>query len=113
MHEMYAIRSHLPQDPHRNVSVVPNCAFVVLLEVTCGLPPPVKHSDMTTNCERRGCVANYICDFGYEGDPRRSTCTVDGQWTSVSLSCSSMSLQLFFLLKLDITKCIRFRTLSY
>ena len=64
----------------------------VLLEVTCGMPEPVKHAVMTTSCVRRDCVANYRCDVGYVGDTRQSRCMVDGQWTPVSLRCSSMSL---------------------
>ncbi|KAI0231624.1 hypothetical protein LSAT2_018021 [Lamellibrachia satsuma] len=61
---------------------------LVCEEVTCGMPEPVKHAVMTTSYVRRDCVADYRCDVGYVGDTRKSRCTVDGQWTPVSLNCS-------------------------
>ena len=66
-------------------------APMLLSEVRCGMPAPVKDAILTTNCEQRGCVANYRCDVGYVGDSKQSYCMSDGQWTPVSLSCSSMS----------------------
>ncbi|KAK2182995.1 hypothetical protein NP493_328g02002 [Ridgeia piscesae] len=46
------------------------------------MPPPVKNADVTTTCVTRGCVADYRCYVGYEGQTQRSQCTVDGKWTS-------------------------------
>ncbi|KAK2192700.1 hypothetical protein NP493_25g07031 [Ridgeia piscesae] len=57
-------------------------------EVTCGMPPPVKNADVTTTCVTRGCVADYRCYVGYEGQTQRSQCTVDGKWTRVSINCT-------------------------
>ena len=62
-----------------------------LSEVTCGMPAPVKNAIIMTSCVRRGCVANYQCDIGYKGDSRESHCMVDGQWSHVTVNCSSTS----------------------
>ncbi|KAK2149960.1 hypothetical protein NP493_2875g00011, partial [Ridgeia piscesae] len=61
---------------------------LICAEVTCGMPPPVKNADVTTTCVTRGCVAEYRCYVGYEGQTQRSQCTVDGKWSRVSINCT-------------------------
>ncbi|KAI0232225.1 hypothetical protein LSAT2_017431, partial [Lamellibrachia satsuma] len=60
---------------------------LVCQSVTCGVPSPAKHTVVTTNCLRSDCVADYRCDVGYVGEAQQSNCTVDGEWTPVSLNC--------------------------
>ena len=60
-------------------------------EVTCGSPEPMRHVVMTTKCIHHGCVAQYRCDVGYQGNARESRCMFDGTWTLVSVNCSSTS----------------------
>ena len=68
----------------------------LLSEVTCGTPPPVNDAEVTPTCVRRGCVADYRCYVGYEGQTQRSQCSVDGKWTRVSIKCTRMLLETIF-----------------
>lgn len=65
-------------------------AFSILVEVDCGVPPPIPHSVMLwDNVSTVGSQVVYQCKSGYRnvGEGNASVCTASGEWDVASLLC--------------------------
>lgn len=62
----------------------------ILVEVDCGVPPPIPHSVMLwDNVSTVGSQVVYQCESGYHnvGDVNVAVCATSGEWATASLLC--------------------------
>lgn len=67
-----------------------NNAISILVEVDCGVPPPIPHSFLQwDNISTVGSQVVYHCNYGYRnvGEGNVSVCTASGEWKGASLLC--------------------------
>lgn len=67
-----------------------NIAISILVEVDCGVPPPIPHSIMLWDqISTLGSQVVYQCNSGYRrvGEGNVSACTASGDWVGASLLC--------------------------
>lgn len=82
--------SHCCCCPASNVLTHLNIVISILVEVDCGVPPPIPHSVMLwDNISTVGSHVVYQCDSGYHsvGEGNVSVCTASGEWDGASLLC--------------------------
>lgn len=67
-----------------------NNAISILVEVDCGVPPPIPHSVILwDNISTVGSQVVYQCNSGYHnvGEGNVSVCTASGEWDGASTLC--------------------------
>ncbi|XP_038559513.1 sushi domain-containing protein 1 isoform X3 [Micropterus salmoides] len=73
-----------------------NNAISILVEVDCGVPPPIPHSVILwDNISTVGSQVVYQCNSGYHnvGEGNVSVCTASGEWDGASTLCQEIKCQ--------------------